>query len=131
MSPTTTAHPESRPTIGVVGVCGSGKTELARRLRARGYVVRHIAQEHSYAPKMWQRRGRPDALIYLHVSFPITMQRKSFHWNESEYQEQLRRLADARQHADLTINTDHLTPEEVAAAALDFIEGDTERPEQR
>lgn len=121
MSPITTVPPEPGLTIGVVGVCGSGKSELARRLRARGYIVRHIAQEHSFTPKMWQRRGRPDALIYLHASFPITLQRKSLHWNETEYQEQLRRLAHARQHADLSINTDHLTPEEVATAVLNFL----------
>ncbi|RME07969.1 MAG: hypothetical protein D6803_02520 [Anaerolineae bacterium] len=111
-------------TIGLVGVCGAGKSELARRLRRRGYRVRHIAQEHSFSPTMYRRRQPPDILIYLHATFPTTIQRKGFRWHEREYQEQLRRLEHARRHADLVIHTDELTPEEVEAAVLEFLESE-------
>ncbi|MBN1666583.1 MAG: hypothetical protein JW862_05825 [Anaerolineales bacterium] len=110
------------PLIGLVGICGSGKTTLAEPLMQAGYPVRQIAQEHSHTPDMWQRLTNPDLLIYLHVSYPISMQRKHFHWLESEYQEQARRLAHARQHADLVIDTDPLNPAEVLQQVLDFLD---------
>ena len=108
--------------IGIVGACGSGKSELARRLKTRGFSVRHIAQEHSFAPNMWQHITNPDILIFLKVSYFVTMARKNFNWTEREYQQQIERLAHAHQHADLHIDTDALTPEEVLARVLDFLE---------
>ena len=59
----------SRLIIGVVGPCAAGKTTLVAALREMGYNVRHIAQEHSYVPYMWQRLAKPDLLIYLDVSY--------------------------------------------------------------
>lgn len=104
--------------IGVVGPCGTGKSELVSRLRDYGYRVRHIAQEHSFAPKMWQVISNPDLLIYLGVSYPETLKRKRFRWTESEFQEQLHRLRHARENADIVIDTDTLSPEEVFQAIL-------------
>lgn len=112
---------ESNIIIGVVGVCGSGKSELVRRLRARNFQARHIAQEHSFTPDMWQRLSNPDVLIFLEVSYPLTMQRKNFHWSEREYKTELTRLEHARQHADLVIDTDALTPDEVFNHVLQFM----------
>jgi len=99
--------------IGIVGACGTGKSELVSRLRADGYLVRHIAQEHSYAPRMWRQIADPDFLVYLHVSYPNTLVRKKFKWTEKEFQEQLHRLRHARIHADVEIDTDRLTPNQV------------------
>jgi adenylate kinase family enzyme len=45
--------------IGLVGVCASGKTTLAKILEEKGYHCRHISQEHSYVPDMWQRLTHP------------------------------------------------------------------------
>lgn len=104
---------ENNLILGVVGVCGAGKTELVHRLRARGFQVRHIAQEHSYIKDMWQRISRPDILIFLDVSFPETLRRKKFAWSEKDYQEQCRRVQHACQHADLIVNTDDFTVEGV------------------
>jgi broad-specificity NMP kinase len=104
--------------IGVVGTCGTGKSELVSRLKAAGYEVRHIAQEHSYAPRMWKQIAHPDILVYLEVSFPKTLERKSFTWTEKEFQEQLYRLRNAREHADIRINTDDMTPDEILALIL-------------
>jgi cytidylate kinase len=115
-------EPPSKPLIGVVGPCGSGKSTLIAGLERYGYACRHIAQEHSYVQAMWQIISRPDLLIYLGASFPISTKRRRLDWQEKEYQNQLHRLSHAREHAHLIIDTDDLTPEEVLQKALDFLE---------
>lgn len=108
-------------TIGVVGPCAAGKTTLIQRLRALGYQARHIAQEHSYAPQMWQRLTNPDILVFLDVSYPLTIQRRKLDWTIDEYAEEIHRLRHARQYANLYINTDPLSPEEVLDRVLVFL----------
>jgi len=105
--------------IGVVGACGSGKSSLVDDLIKHGFDAHHIAQEHSFAPDMWQRLTNPDILVYLHVTYPTTLQRKSFNWSESEYQEQIRRMKHATDHADIVIETDGKSPQEVLKFVLD------------
>jgi ABC-type Mn2+/Zn2+ transport system ATPase subunit len=105
--------------IGVVGVCGSGKSSLVDGLAAHGYIVRHIAQEHSYVPDMWQRLTNPAILIYLQVSYANTLKRKNFRWTEQEYQEQIRRIQHAIDHADIIIKTDQYSPDEILQIVLD------------
>ncbi len=90
-------------------------------LRVRGFQARHIAQEHSYVQDMWRRLTNPDLLIYLAVSYPVTLQRRKLDWNEAEYQIQLDRLQHARQHADLIIDTDPLRPEQVIDRVIAFV----------
>jgi hypothetical protein len=107
--------------VGLVGVCGSGKTTLTNGLKPYGFIVRQIAQEHSFVPDMWQRLVDPDVLIFLEVSYPITTQRKPFKWNEKDYNEQIRRLEHANLHADLHVSTDDLTPKQVLEMVLDFL----------
>ena len=120
---------ESGITLGIVGACGTGKSELVTRLKDRGYKVHHIAQEHSYAPRMWKQITNPDILVYLHVSYPLTLERKAFRWTEKEYEEQLYRLRDAREHADIHIDTDKLTPDKIYHLILEKIEGAAELQE--
>ncbi len=110
------------PLIGVVGVCGSGKSTLIQGLAPLGFNLRHIAQEHSYVPSMWKRLTNPDFLIFLDASYPETIRRRKLNWTLEEYQEQHRRLADARAHADFYLFTDPLTPEGVVAAVREFLE---------
>jgi hypothetical protein len=86
-----------------------------------GVELRHIAQEHSYVPSMWQRISHPDLLIFLDVSYPVSMERKRLNWTVEEYQEQQRRLSHARANADLYIQTDQLTPAEVAEQVRAFL----------
>ena len=117
-------EPPGKPLIGVVGPCGSGKSTLISGLEPFGYACRHIAQEHSYVQAMWQIISRPDLLIYLAASFSVSTARRKLDWREKDYQEQLRRLAHAREHAHLIIDTDSLTPEQVLQKALDFLETD-------
>jgi guanylate kinase len=107
--------------VGVVGPCGAGKSTLTDALDSSGYSTRHIAQEHSYVKDMWKRITNPDILIFLQVSYPVTLQRRDLNWTEADYKEQQRRLAHAREHADLLIETDHLTIQEVLEQVLDFL----------
>ena len=109
------------PTIAVVGPCGAGKTTLIVALKEMGYSTRHIAQEHSYVPNMWARLVKPDVLVYLNASYSVSTKRRKLDWSLQEYDEQLRRLHDARQHADLIIETDELTPSEVLQQVLEFV----------
>jgi deoxyadenosine/deoxycytidine kinase len=110
-----------QPLIGVVGVCASGKSTLIAALNERGVRTRHIAQEHSYVKDMWKRITNPDVLIFLDASHPVTVVRRQLNWTEAEWAEQQRRLSHAREHADLYINSDNLTPQQVLDQVVDFI----------
>ena len=114
-------EPPGKRLIGVVGPCGSGKSTLIAGLERHGYRCRHIAQEHSYVQSMWQVITKPDVLIYLGASFAVSTSRRKLNWMEKDYTEQLRRLAHAREHAHLFVNTDALTPEQVLQKALDYL----------
>ncbi len=107
------------PLIGVVGPCSAGKSELAGRLRGRGYRVKEIRQEHSGVPTMWQRITNPDVLIYLDVEQEVAARREGLAKPSSWWDEERNfRLAHARTHADIYVNTTLLTPAEVFAAVL-------------
>jgi cytidylate kinase len=110
--------PAPGPLIGIVGPCGSGKSTLAARLAERGLGARAIAQEHSYVPAMWKRITNPGLLVFLQASYPVCTRRRQLTWTEREYEEQLRRLAHAFEHADLRLDTDLLTPDEVVSAVI-------------
>jgi len=107
-----------QPLIGIVGVCASGKSTLISELQGLGYSCRHIAQEHSYVPNMWQRLTNPDVLIYLSASYETTISRKKLNWTRSEYQTQLDRLIHARQGAHIVIETDQLSVQELVNIAI-------------
>jgi len=108
--------------IGVVGPCASGKSTLVKRLRGQyGFELRHIAQEHSYVPTMWKKISNPDWLIFLDVSYPVSMQRRPMNWTLDDYQEQQRRLAHARTHANFYLNTDALSQDQVVEEVIGFL----------
>jgi deoxyadenosine/deoxycytidine kinase len=112
---------EEEPVLGVVGPCASGKSTLVSGLRSRGYKVRHIAQEHSYVQDMWEQISNPDILIYLDVSFETSIYRSGSSWPKVIFNNQIQRLVHAKQHADLYIHTDDLSPEQVLDYVLDNI----------
>ena len=111
--------------IGVVGPCGSGKSTLIGGLEKHGFACRHIAQEHSYVQAMWQVITKPNILIFLHASFPVSTARRKLNWREKDYDEQSRRLSPARHHAHIIIDTDDLTPDQVLQKALDYLKDST------
>lgn len=107
------------PLIGIVGPCAAGKTTLGKGLRACGFNARPILQEHSYVPTMWQRVTRPDILIYLAADLEtIRWRRHDPEFPPSLLAQELDRLRHARAHADIVIQTDSLTPDEVLAEAV-------------
>jgi hypothetical protein len=112
---------EHRPLIAVVGPCASGKSLLVQALREREYNAREVAQEHTYVPTTWQRITQPDLLIYLDVSWTVARQRRRTDAGADRWAEQSRRLHHARQHADLYIHTDGLTPQEVSERTMAFL----------
>jgi GTPase SAR1 family protein len=104
--------------VVVVGPCGSGKSTLVRRLIAHGYDARVVAQEHSAAPELWRHAGDPAALIVLEAELDTINRRRGGDFPPWLLARQHERLASARAHATLVLQTDHVTPEEVAAKVI-------------
>lgn len=111
-----------RTVIGIVGPCAAGKTTLIKKLSDLGISAKHIAQEHSFVPAMWELLTSPDILIFLDVSFEESMRRRKQDWDLKDYQEQHHRLRHARQNAALYLDTTNLSPENVLSQVLQFIE---------
>lgn len=117
------AHPAAPAVIKVVGPCKSGKSTLVAGLRAAGYAARSCGQEHSEAPAMWQRIAPPDWLVFLDVTSATQRARvQRSDWTDALMAIQQRRLAHARQHADLVLSTDQARPEDVLQRVLAFLE---------
>jgi cytidylate kinase len=108
--------------VGVVGPCCAGKSTLVQALAARGCAVRHIAQEHSYVPKMWQIIGKADLLIFLDVTYETAQRRRWMDWLPRDMVEQQHRLRDARQRCDLYFDTDPLTAAQVVESIFAFLD---------
>lgn len=108
--------------LAIVGPCSSGKTMLAKQLKALGYTVRQPAQEHSYVPSMWQRLSKPDLLIYLDVDYThARLRRPHIDGGPQRVAEQRQRLAHAHAHADFYMDTSGKTPEEIYTAVITFL----------
>ena len=116
--------------IGIVGPCAAGKTTLAGSLSRRGYDAHAIAQEHSQAQTMWRQMTDPDLLIYLDASLQTICARLFVSWEQSYIDEQVRRLGDARAHADFVLVTDGLSREEVVARVVQFLQAASVFPEE-
>lgn len=107
--------------VAVVGPCTSGKSTLVSALHQAGYDARQPAQEHSYVPDMWRRMLNPDVLIYLDVTYQAARQRRTIDWGPQRLADEAGRLAHARAHCDLYLQTAGLTVEQVREAVLAFL----------
>jgi len=109
--------------IAVVGACASGKSTLVSSLLSEDYEARHVAQDHSFVPDMWQRISQPDILIFLDVDYEtIKARRPKTTLRPTDLVEQERRLSHARDSCDLLIDTNPLTTGEVLRLALSYLE---------
>lgn len=120
--------PRGRPVLGIVGPCAAGKSTLIAQLAPLGLTAKHIAQEHSFVPTMWARLSSPDILIFLDVSFDESMRRRKQNWGLEDYHEQHRRLAHARQHAHLYLDTTDMDPQMVLERVLEYLEQISKEP---
>lgn len=118
-----------RPHIVVVGVCSSGKSSLVGALQERGYDARACAQEHSGVPHLWQR-SEPDVLVYLDALVHTIRRRRRAKWPQRVLDEEHSRLSHAREHCDLYIPTDGLSPDDVVARVVTFLNNHRARSEQ-
>jgi broad-specificity NMP kinase len=91
--------------IAVAGVCGSGKTTIVDRLRQHGYDAYVVSQEHSIIRDLWKHQD-PAALVFLDIRLETVRTRRNNDWPQWMYDLQQDRLADARAHATVTIETD-------------------------
>lgn len=111
------------PLIKVVGVSASGKSTLVAGLRQAGYHARPVSQEHSHLADLWQQFETPRVLIYLDNDLENQQRRRpDVTWDQQNLQVEQERLAHARQHADLHINTTNLGSEAVLQIALAFLQ---------
>jgi ABC-type cobalamin/Fe3+-siderophores transport system ATPase subunit len=107
--------------IAVVGPCGAGKSTLVDGLINQGFRARQIAQEHSYVPRMWQLLTQPEVLIYVDAGFASCTERKKLNWSRSDYERQIERLAHARQHCDIYLNSDGIDAQQALKHVLEAL----------
>lgn len=108
--------------IAVVGHCASGKSTLVGALRRSGYDAHAVAQEHSGIAHLW-RHSEPDLLIYLDVPLAAVRARRGEEWPQAVYDAQEARLADARAHAHLILDTNRESIAEMTTHAVAFLQG--------
>jgi nicotinamide riboside kinase len=109
------------PRVTIVGPCAAGKTTLVARLRERGLDAHAVAQEHSGVSYLWQLAD-PDLLVFLDVDLATTAIRRQREWPAALYETQHERLAHARQHADLYLDSSALDADAVAEQVAAFVD---------
>lgn len=106
--------------IAIVGVCASGKTTLVAGLRKAGYDAYNVAQEHSCVHDFWNKH-HPDILVMIDATLPTIRKRRVVYWGQDRIDTQHKRLADARAHADLYLQTDAYSADAVREQVIAFI----------
>ena len=106
--------------VAVTGVCASGKTTLVHNLRHENVDAYNVAQEHSLVKTLWNKKN-PDLLVMLDATLLIIKGRRSVPWGEERLIAQHERLENAKEHANLFIQTDQLSKAEVTGQVLDYI----------
>lgn len=106
--------------VVVTGVCASGKTTLVKSLQSLGIDAYHVAQEHSVIRQLWNKK-HPDLLVFLDAKLVTIRQRRIVPWGEDRLVAQHGRLVNAREHADLYLQTDDLSRDDVVQQVLECI----------
>ena len=99
---------------------------MVQALRQLGYDAYSVAQEHSHIRRMWALR-HPDFVVFLDCTYETALKRRAVPWSRGHMDEQRKRLADARAHCDLFVQTDGLSPAQVVdlvVEAIRKVEGD-------
>jgi energy-coupling factor transporter ATP-binding protein EcfA2 len=110
------------PLIKVVGISGSGKSTLVNCLRSSGYDARPVSQEHSDIPDLWQRFDRPFVLIYLFVGLSEQKLRRPQQTSTyTDFMREQMRLANAREEADLRVDTSNMEPQQVCDLVITYL----------
>jgi len=99
--------------IGIVGPCASGKSTLMAGLLRLGFDAHQCAQEHSAIPDMWRRLTRPAILVYLDASPAAARSRRAMRLRGTDRAAQRERLAHARRHCHIYVDTDPLAEAQV------------------
>jgi cytidylate kinase len=107
--------------VVLVGTCGAGKSTIAAELAARGVEAIAVGQEHSIIRDLW-RRPAADLVVFLDASLETVRERRGADWPAWLYEEEQRRLSEARAHADLVLDTGRLTVGEVVERILRALE---------
>ncbi len=94
--------------IAVVGTCASGKSTIVAGLRDRGHDAYAVSQEHSIVQDLWNHLG-PEFLVYLDVDYEVVRHRRGGSWPGWLYEQQRERLTDAREHADVVVDSGQLS----------------------
>jgi hypothetical protein len=87
----------------------------------RGIDAIAVGQEHSVVRDLW-RHPRPDLLVFLDANLCTVRARRGDDWPEWLYRVEQERLADARSHADLVVDTGCNTVDEVLERVLAMIQ---------
>ncbi|MGA7671024.1 MAG: hypothetical protein WBW04_11430 [Nitrolancea sp.] len=90
--------------IAVVGTCASGKSTIVAALRERGHDAYVVSQEHSIVKELWRHLG-PDIMVMLEADYDVVRRRRGGSWPRWLYDEQRIRLLDAREHANVILDT--------------------------
>lgn len=106
--------------VAVVGVCASGKTTLVKGLREVGIDAYNVAQEHSCIKKFWSMK-QPDLLVMIDATIEAVRKRRKVSWDGERIKVQHERLRNARENADLFIQTDNLDKDAVLNKVIDFV----------
>ncbi len=116
------------PIIKVVGVSAAGKSTLVNALRNAGYDARPVSQEHANVTDLWRQFEAPRALIFLDVSLEAQRARRDdVTWSDSARTQELQRLAHAREHADLVVDTSAFAADVVLSIVLAWLTSQTVR----
>lgn len=107
--------------IKVVGPCKSGKSTLVTGLQRLGYHAQSCSQEHSDVPAMWQRINPADVLVYLDVTVDAMEARGPRGDWHTILPRQHRRLAHAREHCDIYIQTATLSPDQILERVMEAL----------